>query len=61
MRFVWGVVAVLTLLTGAGWALGMLVAQGAPQEAAVSASAAAFVVMLYVLARALEGIFHRSG
>jgi len=37
------------------------VAQGAPQEAAVSASAAAFVVMLYVLARALEGIFHRSG
>jgi predicted RND superfamily exporter protein len=60
MRFVWAVVVLLTLLIGAAWVLGLLMAQGAPQEAAVSASSAAAVVMLYVLARAIEGVFRRG-
>ena len=61
MRVVWGLVVLLVMLAGAAWTLGILTAQGAPQEAAVSATTAAFVVMVYVMARALEGVFRRGG
>ena len=54
--FVWAVAAFLTLLVGFAWLAMMNKANGAPQEAAASAIAAAVEIGIYIVARAASEV-----
>lgn len=56
IKFLWVVTLLAALVAGAVLALTVLLATGAPQQAAGAAIAVAVAVIPYVLARAAEGL-----
>jgi hypothetical protein len=56
VQFCWIVTAIVTMLAAVFLGWGMTVANGAPQEAAIAASAAAAVIVPYVFTRCMEGL-----
>lgn len=52
----WVATIIATVISGIALVVGLKTANGAPQEAAIAAVCAAFVVIPYVFTRAIEGL-----
>lgn len=56
MKFFWVCTLLASILAGAVLAFGLLMAKGAPQEAATAGVALCLAVIPYVFTRAIEGV-----